>query len=310
MKWIKKGLIFCPDKNHEWMQTHAQVPFADKNNNIVRIYFGTRDSFNRTVTTYVDLAADNPKNILFKSDHYVLGLGETGQFDDCGAMPSWIVTKNNNKYLFYTGWNKGGTIPYKLAIGLAVSNDGGNSYKRIYQGPIMDRSIYDPIWCGQPSVMIENGKWKMWYLSSTKMKLVNGIPEPYYHVKYAESLDGMTWNRTGVVCIDYDEFTEAIGRPCVFKKAGIYRMFFSFRNLHNYRVDRTNSYRLGYAESKDGVNWVRMDNEVGIERSETGWDSEMMEYCSIYEHNNKLYMLYNGNGFGRSGFGYAVLEED
>ena len=84
-------------------------------------------------------------------------------------------------------------------------------------------------------------------------------------------------------------------------------MLYSYRSLLNYRSDTTSAYRLGYAESDDGIHWDRTDERVGFERSATGWDSEMMEYCWLQPHQGEHYLLYNGNGFGQSGFGIARL---
>jgi hypothetical protein len=96
----------------------------------------------------------------------------------------------------------------------------------------------------------------------------------------------------------------------VIKENGKYRMWYCYRGSVDYRSDRENSYRIGYAESPDGINWERKDAEVGIDRSDEGWDAIMMEYPYVYEHRGRKYMLYNGDGFGETGFGYAVLEED
>ena len=71
---------------------------------------------------------------------------------------------------------------------------------------------------------------------------------------------------------------------------------------------RGKKYRIGYAESKDGKRWNRLDHLAGISPSKNGWDSEMIEYPFVFNHNGSRYMLYNGNGFGASGFGLAILE--
>ncbi len=167
----------------------------------------------------------------------------------------------------------------------------------------------EPYWCAQPCVILDNGKWMMWYLSCTKWQVINGRTEPFYLVKYAESSDGILWRPTNHECLGYDEFTNAIGRPCVLTENGIYKMLYSYRSAKGYRTDQKQSYRLGYAESVNGINWVRKDEEVGINRSKRGWDAEMICYCHICEHKGRKYLLYNGNGFGRSGFGYAILEK-
>jgi hypothetical protein len=311
MKWIKKGLIFKADNNFEWMVSHAAVPIADNvNDGVLRIYFGTRDKYNRTVTTYIEVEADNPQNILYIHDKTVLSLGELGCFDDSGAMPSWIVNYENNKYLYYIGWNVGITVPYRNSIGLAISEDNGQTFNRLFDGPIVDRTHLEPHFTAASCVIIENGIWRMWYLSCVTWEVYNGRSEPYYHIKYAESKDGINWDRKGIVCIDFKSSNECgITRPCVIKDKGIYKMWYSYRGIKDYRTNKAQSYRIGYAESFDGIKWIRKDEEVGIDVSERGWDSEMIAYPYVYEHKGRKYMLYNGNGFGKSGFGYAILDE-
>jgi hypothetical protein len=152
-------------------------------------------------------------------------------------------------------------------------------------------------------VLGENGVWRMWYVSGVKWVTDDqGRPRHYYHIKYAESRDGKTWKRTGVVCIDFQTPGEfAIARPCVRKEHGIYRMWYSFRGA---------SYRLGYAESNDGISWQRHDELAGLTVSSEGWDSEMVEYPCVFPHQQKLHMLYNGNGYGKTGVGLAIEEPD
>lgn len=311
MKWIKKGLIFQVDHQYEWMFHHACVPVADFiSDKVIRIYFGPRDSQGRTRTTFIEVEADNPSHVLYLHDRPILDLGKPGAFDDSGAMPSCIVNDGPNKYLLYIGWNRGVTVPYRNAVGLAVSRDGGLTFDRVFEGPIVDRTRFEPYFCASPFAIIDDGKWKLWYASSTGFVKVNDKHEPVYQIKYAESDDGSDWVRPNRPCLEYSFPGEANARPCVIKENGLYRMWYCFRGSLNYRTDKNQSYRLGYAESEDGVEWQRLDDLVGIDRSEHGWDSLMMEYPFIYEHRGVKHLLYNGNGFGETGFGYAVLEED
>src|SRR5438552_3980645 len=145
MNWEKKGLIFAPHNNYHWMVSHAQVPLVDRvDENTLRIYFGTRDGQNRTVTTFIEVEADNPSRVSYVHDRPVLGLGKLGCFDDSGAMPSWIVDRDSDKYLYYTGWNTSTTVPYRNSIGLAISRDGGLTFDRAFNGPILDRTYFEP----------------------------------------------------------------------------------------------------------------------------------------------------------------------
>ena len=312
MNWSKRGLIYAPDGRLEWSVSHAQIPVADETDEgRLRVYFSTRDAAGRSRPAYVEVEADDPARVLYVHEEPLLPLGEPGAFDDSGIMPFSVVGRGSEKHLYYVGWSRGGTVPYHQAIGLAVSRDGGRSFEKYSDGPVCDRSVEEPFFCTAPSVMACGNITKMWYVSCTGWELIGDKFEPFYLVKYAESEDGVSWRMTGRVCVGYDDFTQAIGRPFVTRGGeGLYRMFYSFRSAKGYRTDPTQSYRIGYAESSDGLSWTRKDEEVGVTRSLEGWDSEMIAYCHVYERGGETYMLYNGNGFGRTGFGYAVLERE
>lgn len=292
------------------MTSHASIPVVEKaDEKILRIYFGTRNRENRSLTSYIEVESNNPRNILYIHNQPILTLGNLGTFDDSGIMPSWIVNHNGHKYLYYIGWNPQVTVSYRLAIGLAIAQEKSQVFKKYSIGPICDRSLEEPYFNTAPCVLVEGELWRMWYISCTSWEVVNGWPEPSYHVKYAESTDGIHWQKTGIVCIDYTNKMQAIGRPCVYKDEGKYKMFFSYRGINSYRSDQKQSYRIGYAESTDGMNWAVMNEHVGIDVSSAGWDSEMIEYCYILNQIGKTYLFYNGNGFGKTGFGYAILDE-
>lgn len=302
MKWTKKGLIFCPSNNYDWMRTHAALPIADHvKDDIFKIYFSSRDSQNRSFTTFLEIDITNPKKILHLSKKPIISPGEIGSFDDSGAMGSCLVNFDEKKYLYYIGWNLGKTVPYRNSIGLAISNDDGNTFEKFSEGPILERNYKEPHFLASCHVNIEDEIWKMWYLSCVRWELVNNKPNPFYHIKYAESENGIDWIREGKVCIDFkDENEWAISKPCVIKNKDRYQMWYSNRGVK--------SYRIGYAESKNGIEWERLDDEAGIDISASGWDSKMIEYPFVFSHKEMVYMLYNGNDYGKSGFGYAVLE--
>lgn len=309
MKWEKKGLVYVPENNNDWSVSHAQLPVVDQiSEEVLRVYFGTRDASSRTVTTYIEVEAANPHNVLYVHDKPVLGLGKLGCFDDNGAMPSWIINNGKQKYLYYIGWNTGVSVSYRNSIGLAVSNDDGQTFTRLYEGPIVDRSATEPHFCGASCVIKDNGMFRMWYLNAVRWEVFDGRAEPVYHIKYAESANGIHWDRRGIVSLELKSFKEGgLTRPCVVMEEGRYKMWYCYRGIKDYRVNPSNSYRIGYAESLDGIHWDRMDERAGIDVSENGWDSEMVTYAHVYKYKGNKYMMYNGNGFGRSGIGYAAL---
>jgi hypothetical protein len=299
-QWVKRGLIFEPPRNSPWARTHAALPVADRTDDRIRIYFSSRDEKGRAQIGFFEIQLNNPKEILRLSDQPVIGLGPLGAFDDSGVTTSCIITHEGRKYQYYSGWSLGVTVPFYFYVGLAISDDGGETYRKISAAPILDRNVIDPYLTASPFVLIEGSIWRMWYVSCTGWKLRNGQPQHYYHIKYAESSDGIHWKRNGLVCIDYKSTDEyAIARPSIVKEDGVYKMWYSHRG---------ESYRLGYAESLDGLNWKRRDEDSGIDVSEEGWDSEMVAYPCVFDDGGERYMLYNGNDYGRTGVGLAVLE--
>jgi predicted GH43/DUF377 family glycosyl hydrolase len=299
-RWIKLGLIFAPSGVSAWARSHAALPAIDVVGDVHRVYFSSRDLSGRSQIGYFDITLETSPTILRVSEKPVIAPGPLGAFDDSGVTTSWIVDHEGKKYHYYSGWSLGVTVPFYFYVGLALSEDGGETYERASPAPILERNEIDPYLTASPCVMVDDGKWRMWYVSGTGWGIKDDRPRHYYHVKYAESDDGVYWNREGVVCIDYQSSEEhAIARPCVIKEAGLYKMWYSYRG---------NSYRIGYAESVDGIKWTRKDSESGIDVSGSGWDSEMIEYAYVFESNGVHYMLYNGNDYGRTGIGLAVLD--
>jgi hypothetical protein len=305
--WQKRGLIYHTDSRLPWAKTHAQIPTVDVlDENRLMIFFSSRDEVNRSLIARIEVDVHNPANIIYIHAEPLLLLGKIGAFDDCGMMPSSIVNWNGRKYLYYIGWNVRNTVPYQNSVGLAVSEDGGQNYQRMFDGPVMDRTAEEPYFCATTCIRIENGIWRNWYLSCTGWEMMAGKMEPRYHLKYAESHDGIHWRREGRVAIDYANTAEGgIVRASVCKDGELYRMWYSYRSHIDYRSVQSNSYRIGYAESNDGLVWTRLDDQAGIELSADGWDSFMLAYPEVVDVAGHRYMFYNGNGFGQTGFGYA-----
>jgi len=305
--FYRRGPIFNVSGEYPWSVSHAQVPFGfPLDSKTVRVYFSTRDDQNRSVATFLEYEGDNPKNITYVHNKICLGLGELGTFDDRGAMISCVIEHGGKLYMYFTGWNIGVDVPYRLAIGLAISSDGGLTFERYSKGPIMDRSVYDPGFCCTPYVLKEDDRWRMYYLSGVEW-IPSEHPEPRYHVKYAESEDGLNWVRKGEVSLDFDDF-DAVGNQTVLYEDGIYKMFYSYRKAEGYRTDPNTAYRLGYAISEDGIHFTPRNDLFEIVGERQDWEMIMSAYPRVYMWKGKKHMLYNGNGFGRSGFGYATSE--
>lgn len=304
--WQKKGLIFNIENYNEWMISHACVPTAiNIDENTTRIFYAPRNKKGKSIPTYFDVDSNNPTKVTYIHDKPILELGQLGTFDDDGIMPcSAVRVSDSCIYLYYVGWNPSVSVPYRNAIGLAISHDNGKTFQKAFQGAIVERNKSEPFFTASPYVIKENDKWHLWYASSTGFVVVNGKPEPLYEIKYAHSVNGIDWIRPNITCIPPLKEYECTARPTVIKENDIYKMWFTYRGSFDYR-DGVESYKIGYAESKDAINWVRNDELSGIKLSEEGWDSKMQTYPSVIIIRTKKYLFYNGNGFGKTGIGLA-----
>jgi hypothetical protein len=302
MEWQKQGLIYAPSGDLWWAKSYAMLPTVDVlNENTLRVYFASLDDELYGRIGYVDLDAKNPSRILGESKEPILDLGELGTFDDSGVNPSFIINLNGKKHLYYIGWQRAQRVPYLLFTGLASFNEAGK-LERTSRTPVFERTSREPFLRSAITIIHEEGIFKAWYCSGLRWIAVNEVQYPTYVIKYATSADGIIWETYDRICIDFaddDEF--GFGRPYVVREADKYSMWYSIRS-------RAAPYKIGYAESIDGVSWTRKDDEAGIERSASGWDSEMICYPCVVDAGGKRYMFYNGNRHGSTGFGYAILE--
>lgn len=299
MKWEKMGLVFAPDRNHSWMASHASLPLAEHvADDLFRVYFSSRDERQRSHVAFVEIDLKRPREILRVSDRPVVSPGPPGAFDDSGASLGCLVSAQGSKYLYYVGWNLGITVPWRNSIGLAIGDSESLEFKKRSEAPVLDRNATDPYSLSYPWITREDGIWKMWYGSN--LRWGTAASDMAHVIKYASSQDGVYWERPGTVAVDLKSPGEyALCRPCVLREGGLYRMWYSYRGQA--------AYRIGYAESSDGLRWTRKDEEAGIGPSEGGWDGAMVEYPYVFDHRGRRYMLYNGDGYGKTGFGLAVL---
>lgn len=298
--WTRQGLLIEAPPPLAWAASHAALPVVAPMPGGLRLFVSTRDVRGRSqvASGWLDLVG---RRASFDGDAAV-PLGPLGAFDDNGATSSCVVIAGERVFLYYTGWNLGVTVPFYLAIGCAVSEDAGATFSKAYPAPVLERSAVDPFLTASPSVLVENSTWRMWYVSGSEWFLENGEPKHRYHIKYAESDDGLSWRPTGHTCIDYrDEAETSISRPCVIKDGGVYRMWFSARGA---------AYRIGYAESSDGLAWTRKDEEIHMRSESEEWESHMQAYPFVFDYAGRRHMLYNGNDFGATGVGHAVLETE
>jgi len=307
MKWKKLGLIYVPsDDKNSLFYSHSTSPIPIYlYDNIFRIFFSTRDFKGRARPYYLDMDIETLKIIEINYSPYIK-LGEIGSFDENGIILTSILNINSLYHFYYVGFPRTAKMFYSADSGVAFAKNEKFDYgaTKKYRGPIKSNNKNEPFFSSVQFVIKENKVFKMWYVSGVKWEETKDGLKHFYNIKYCQSSNGIDWSE-GIVAIDFkNEYEYALARPCIIKDDK-YKMWYSYRAQKD--ID---TYRIGYAESDDGINWIRKDEEVGIDVSKSGWDSEMICYPYIFDHNGKRYMLYNGNGYGKTGFGIAVLEQD
>jgi len=303
MKFIKKGRIFCPDNQEIWWKSHAMAPSAVLlNDQIIRVFVGAWDELGISRIAYIDVNKNNPFEILKISENPVLNIGNDGMFDENGVFPAHANLINNKIYLYYTGFQLGYKIRHYNFGGLALGADKDSIYKRISRSPVLDRKEEGLLVRAGQSVFYENDCFRTVYSAGSHWIRVGGKDRPTYNIYYQESKDGVKYYDNGKAIISADQDIEhGLGRPQIIKLKGYYYVFYTRRIL-------SMKYFFGVAKSKDCINWERIDNQIeGISHSENDWDSEMVYFPSVVDCGNKIYMFYCGNGFGKTGFGFAEI---
>jgi len=312
-KWEKLGKIFDPTTTVErpWLKEFSQAPATLIFNDFVRVYFSCRPPAANgqyvSYSAFVDLDRSDLTKILRVADEPILKLGGLGEFDEFGTYPVTVYRNHDEIVAYYAGWTRCESVPFNTAIGMAISKDNGKTFKKVGPGPVIPYSPDEPFVLSGPKIRFFNNKWYLFYIAGNKWVIDNNRPEPVYKIRSATSSDGINWTKTNKNLITNTiEENEAQASPDVFFSNGQYHMFFCYRYSLNYR-GKDKGYRVGYAHSKDLVNWVREDEKVGIDISNSGWDCEMISYPHVFELDGSIYMFYLGNQVGRYGFGLAKL---
>jgi predicted GH43/DUF377 family glycosyl hydrolase len=305
MHWRKLGLLYVPDGRQAWARTHAMLPTpVSTSETVVRLYVAHLDDRSVGRVGYLDISLADPLRPTAVGAQPVLDIGAPGSFDDNGVVPSCVVTVEGRLNMYYSGYQLQTKIPYTIFSSLAVGDDAGRTFSRLSRAPLLDRTDENLFFRAAPFVLRVDGTWRMWYIGGSAWtaddhsKLL-----PSYSLWHTNSRDGIIWCNPSVECLVPQGPEEiGFGRPFILRHNGKYRMWYSIR--------RRQGYRLGYAESADGLGWTRRDALVGIGCSATGWDSEMICYAVVVPTKDRWLMFYNGNGYGRTGVGVAVAEPE
>lgn len=317
MRWNRLGKVFDPTQHKlpNGCEQFAQSPQALVFDDFVRIYFSTRavDGNGKFLShvAFVDFRK-NLRDIIQVANHTVIPLGGLGCFDEHGIFPLNVVRVGNAIYGYTCGWNRRVSVSVDTAIGLAISHDDGLTFQRVGDGPVLAQSLHEPCLVGDGFVQVVGGSFHMWYIFGTgwKRQSVDAAPDRTYKIGHATSSDGIRWQKEEARQIIPDRLgaDESQALPTVITVGSRHHMFFCYRQTFDFRANRDRGYRIGHAWSDDLLNWTRNDEKPQLEIPDGEWDSDMQCYPNVFECNGHVYMLYNGNQFGRHGFGLAVLE--
>jgi len=317
MKWIKHGKIFDPTKYElpDQCTQFAQSPQVLVFDNFVRVYFSSRsiDAVNGKFFSHIAFVdmEKNFREVIQVSKHTVIALGELGCFDEHGIFPMSVLRHGDKIYGFTCGWNRRVSVSVDTAIGLAISNDEGLTFQRIGIGPILAASQNEPCLVGDGFVKVINNVFHMWYIFGIGWKTysLDNAPDRTYKIGHAISLDGINWTKEEARRIIPDRLgpDESQALPTVILIGKLYHMFFCYRESFDFRQTLGRGYRIGHAWSEDLVNWERDDEKLKLTGTPSEWDSDMQCYPHAFECDGKVFLMYNGNEFGRYGFGLAEL---
>jgi len=300
--WKKLGLLYCPPtKNqHHKLLSHAANPLPVLiEGDVYRIYFSGRDVDNKSSVGAVDIDIVS-RQVVQEHQQPFFEHGPPGSFYADGISIGNCYEVDGQQFMLFMGWQTPSNGHWRGDIGrLEINAD--MSLTLDCEAPFMSVDPVDPISLSYPWVMkCDADVYHMWYGSTKTWDA--GNDEMIHSINYASSLDGNNWDRKGVSVPYKLDVAQAFSKPTVVcDNQGCYEMWFS------YRSGKGEAYRIGYAVSNNATDWQLKLDEVGIDVSKDGWDSEMIEYPFVFEHKGERYMLYNGNGYGKSGFGLAVF---
>jgi predicted GH43/DUF377 family glycosyl hydrolase len=306
MRWRKHGVVWQPDGTMPWARAYATCPTPlTLPDGTLRVFVQCRDEHNVGRISFVDLDPQDPRRVLRVAEQAVLDVGTPGSFDDNGVFQTSVISVPDGRvFMYYVGFELCHHIRYRLLTGLAISEDGGHTFTRHKATPILERSPTEQHFRCGPCVRFEDGHFRMWYVAGSQWEVIEGKAMPIYDIRYMASPDGIHWPEEGRVVLPVSLANEhGFGRPDVHRSAAGWRMHYSIRQRSPAR------YRLGYAESPDGLQWQRQDERIGLDVSPDGWDADALEYSAEIEAAGRTWLLYNGNDFGVTGFGIAELLE-
>lgn len=218
-----------------------------------------------------------PENPIIKPDR---------DYDVNGLLAPTVVYKNGKYHLWYASIDSNNT----LTISYALSNDGFN-WEKYQNNPVIKPDSNNPYLCEKgahdPEVIWNKNinRFQIWYVVNCEPQ-VTGIPR--YWVKYGESDDGINWQieNQPVLSPSLNWEKEGISSPTVLLENDQYKMWYAAR-------DSGGNWRIGYASSSDGKNWIKYQNNPILYPTQS-WEITHIAGNDIFKDNNQYFLYYYG----------------
>lgn len=304
----RRFLMKTPTNNPLWL-SHAQVPTVlPLHADLWRIYVAGRDRHNRARVFVADF---EPATLRVTHIHPkpVLDLGTKGAFDENGVGPGAAVFTGDRIRLYYSGVAARSEVPYRAGIGIAESTDNGLSFHKLDPAPALGGEADGLFGAATPTIMRETDGWSMWYSRFLDWRRVNGKLEPIYDIGLATSEDGLNWTPAPKPALSLSgEHEGGLVRAHAMSIGGRQILIAGARGWQDFRAGGAETYHFILAEETGQGGWKRLPGRLDPEKVETnGWDNDMRCYPHPIQWRGKTLLFYNGNNFGRDGFGVAEL---
>lgn len=302
LSWKRHGLVYRPPGSASWARHSCLQPTPLVVEDRIRVFVGMRDDEGRSSVGWVDVDGTDPSTVRGVCDRPALSPGHGESFDAMGVVPCAIVADGSRLRLYYAGYQRPVDVRFRVFGGVAWSDDGGETFRRELDGPVMGPTAEARDF-RVPHCIRPGERWQVWYGAGSAWRRGRSKTLPVYDIRYLESEDGLTFAACGTTVLQPSGNEHRLGRPQVFARRGKQLMLYGYGSEEE-------PYRLGLARSRDGSSWTRDDASVGLDPSPGGWDSEMTAYPGVVEIGGRVLVFYNGNDYGRHGFGCAELVGD
>ena len=220
-----------------------------------------------------------------KTDGFLLDIREDYWDNTYIAANGSALVYDDQIYYYYQGTDAANGF---AQIGMAVSSDGYAFIERS-DYPVLSvgkTGVWDSNGVADPYVINYGGKLYMYYLGMDCLAV--------QRIGVAMSDDGINWvkykNNPVMDVGVYGAFDEnGLGEPSIVYKAPYFYMLYTGRNAHEQR-------NLGFAISKDGINWKKMNYQGIIDLSRNDWDNQVVCDTTLLDNGDGTISVWYGGG--------------